>query len=489
MVTAKGEQMPPRLIAVSNRIPTGSHSSGGLVVALRDALSASGGLWIGAHPDPGTGLEEMEEVSGGGCRCLAFRLSEEEISDYYLGYANSVLWPLCHRRVDLVEMPSTYEERYRAVNARVAKLIAQVARPDDLIWVHDYHFFPLASELRALGLANRIGFFLHIPFPSLGDLSVLSQPEDFADWLADYNLLGLQTRGDVARCLEMYRADPRAEFMPDGTVKMQGRITSVRSFPIGIDVDHFRELAGVGGRNPFGREAPDSFVIGVDRLDYSKGIPNRFRAFGRYLKTRPEGTRPCLVQIAPPTRERVQAYQDITSELEEIAGRLNGAFAELDWTPIRYIHRSIDRSVLARLHRMARACAVTSLADGMNLVAKEFVAAQDPEDPGVLILSRFAGAAEDMTQALLVNPYDIEEMAAAIHQALEMPLEERRARHAACMEVVKRTDAARWAAQFLAALRTCMPTLSPQVARLSSSHRRHRPAPDEKPDRVDERLE
>ncbi|SDO71802.1 trehalose 6-phosphate synthase [Lutimaribacter pacificus] len=455
--------MPSRLIAVSNRIPAGEPPSGGLVVALKDALALSGGLWIGAHPETGTGREPLEEIQDNGNTHLAFRLSEDDLSDYYLGYANSVLWPLCHRRVDLIDMSAAFEARYRAVNARVGRMIASIARPEDVIWVHDYHFFPLASELRALGLSNRIGFFLHIPFPELGSLSVLSQPEDFSDWLASYNLVGLQTRADVARCLEVYRADPRAEFLVDGSVKFEDRVTEIRSFPIGIDVEDFRTQAARDAPDPFGRAAPESFVIGVDRLDYSKGIPNRFRAFGRYLETRPEGSYPCLVQIAPPTREQVQAYQDITSELEEIAGHLNGAFAELDWVPIRYIHRSIDRTVLARLHRRARVCAVTSIADGMNLVAKEFVAAQDPADPGVLILSRFAGAAEDMTDALLVNPYDIDDMTEAYRRAFAMPLEERQARHTACMEVVQRTDAASWAKQFLAVLRACVPTLPRQV--------------------------
>lgn len=457
--------MPPKLIAVSNRIPMDSQPSGGLVVALHDALADSGGVWIGAHPDTTPGPDGLEEIAAEPYRRLTFRLTEEEVANYYLGYANSVLWPLCHRRPDLVDMQPGFEDSYRAVNARVAALIAEVAGPDDLIWVHDYHFFPLASELRKLGVKSRVAFFLHIPFPSLGDLSVLSQPQDFADWLAHYNLMGLQTSGDVARCLEMYRSDPRAEFMTDGTVKFQDRLTSVRSFPIGINVDEFEAMAAVAEENPFGREAPEDFVIGVDRLDYSKGIPNRFQAFGRFLEQRAEGARPCLVQIAPPTREKVQAYQDITRELEEIAGHLNGAFAELDWTPIRYIHRHVAREQLARLFRLARAGLVTSFADGMNLVAKEYVAAQDPADPGVLILSRFAGAAEDMTEALLVNPYDIEDMAQAIATAFAMPLEERRARHAACLEVVRATDARIWTTNILRALDQAPPTLVPPWAR------------------------
>ncbi len=451
--------MSSRLIVVSNRIPMGDQPSGGLVVALHDVLANSGGCWIGAHPELGSGDERLEEIAEKPYRRLAFRLTPKEQQNYYLGFANSVLWPLCHRRVDLVRIRAAFEKAYRSVNSRLARLIAETAGPDDLIWVHDYHLIPLARELRALGLNNRIGFFLHVPFPVLTDLSVLPQPESFADSLAHYNLVGLQTRGDVARCLEMFRSDPRAEFLPDGSVKFLDRVTSVRSFPIGIDVASFRAEAERETSSPFGADSPKDLIIGVDRLDYSKGLPNRFRAFGRYLETRPEGSRPCLVQIAPPTRQQVEAYQDITRELQGIAGQINGEFAELDWTPIRYIHRAVDRDKLARLYRLARACLVTSLADGMNLVAKEYVAAQKSDDPGVLILSRFAGVAEDMTDALLVNPYDIEEMAHAIDTALHMPLEERQRRHAACLQVVENTDASIWSANFLHTLETCLPSL------------------------------
>ncbi|WP_245155638.1 alpha,alpha-trehalose-phosphate synthase (UDP-forming) [Paracoccus ravus] len=446
----------------------GESISGGLVVALHDALGCSGGIWIGAHPDPGDGDDSLEELGTSPYQRLAFRLTEEEQNNYYLGYANSVLWPLCHRRGDLVEMRSEYETSYRAVNARIARIVSRIAEPEDLIWVHDYHFLPLATEMRARGLRNRIGFFLHIPFPALGDLSVLSQPERFADDLAHYDLVGLQTRSDVARCLEMYRADPRAEFMPDGSIKFLDRFTSVRSFPIGIDTKGFAADAAQEAVNPFGREEPGSYIIGVDRLDYSKGLPNRFRAFARYLETRPEGVRPCLVQIAPPTRQQVRAYQDITRELEEIAGHVNGAFAELDWTPIRYIHRAVPRAELARLYRKARACLVTSYADGMNLVAKEYVAAQDPENPGVLLLSRFAGAAEDMTEALQINPYDVEEVSAAIAAAFDMPLAERKRRHAACLEIVKKTDVTIWSTDFLRVLMRCKPFAVPEYLGMRS---------------------
>jgi trehalose 6-phosphate synthase len=446
--------MSSRLVVISNRLPMGANPSGGLVVALHDTLAKSGGCWIGAHPETGTVEDRFEEIEGQDYRRLAFRLSEHEFEQYYLGYANSVLWPLCHRRPDLVSITSEAYECYEAVNRRVARMVASELKPDDLVWVQDYHFIPLARELRALGVENRIGMFLHIPFPVLADLSILPNPEEFADSLSHYNLVGLQTRGDVARCLEMFRDDPRAEFLTDASIKFRDRRTAVRSFPIGIDVAGFQADAQCEMEDPFGAGGPDLFAIGVDRLDYSKGLPNRFRAFGRYLELRPPEMRPCLVQIAPPTRQEVLAYQNITEELQGLTGQINGRFAELDWTPIRFINRSVDRSRLARLYRKARSCLVTSLADGMNLVAKEFVAAQDADDPGVLILSRFAGAAEDMVDALLVNPYDIDDMAQAIDRAFKMPLAERRERHRSCLAVVESSDAALWSANFVNVLRT-----------------------------------
>lgn len=454
--------MSGKLVVVSNRIPTGSTPSGGLVVALHDALTLSGGLWVGAHPDEGTPEQDgLTEIASGGYTRLAFHLSPQEYDNYYLGFANSVLWPLCHGRVDLVDIERGYEDAYLSVNARVARLLAEQIGEGDVIWVQDYHFLPLAAELRKLGVTARIGFFLHIPFPPLGALSTLPSPNDFAEWLSAFDLVGLQTRRDTAACLEMFRADPRAEFMTDGTVKFRDRTVSVRSFPIGIDAASFAEVAAAEGpETELGVDMDEDLVIGVDRLDYSKGLPNRFRAFGKFLDRRAgTGRRASLLQIAPPTRERVAAYRAIRTELEEIAGRLNGEHAELDWTPIRYIHRGVDRDTLARLHRRARACLVTSLADGMNLVAKEYVAAQDPEDPGVLILSRFAGAAEDMTEAVLVNPYDIEETSEAIEKALTMPIKERRRRHAHSLEVVRATEVGTWARSFVSCLKTCTPTL------------------------------
>ncbi|HBB82901.1 MAG TPA: trehalose-6-phosphate synthase, partial [Sulfitobacter sp.] len=252
-----------------------------------------------------------------------------------------------------------------------------------------------------------------------------------------------------------------SEFLMNGTIKCGARSVAVRSFPIGIDVETFVQAAQGGSeQDRLADDMAGDIVIGVDRLDYSKGLPNRFRAFGRYLETRDERERRVsMVQIAPPSREEVAAYRELRYELEELVGRVNGEHGEIDWTPLRYIHRNLDRDLLARLYRRARVGIVTPFADGMNLVAKEYIAAQDPEDPGVLILSHMAGAAEDLTDAILVNPYDIEDMSEALKTALALPLEERKRRHASCMAQVRATDVNRWSQTYVQALKNCAPML------------------------------
>ncbi|WP_341486109.1 trehalose-6-phosphate synthase [Thioclava sp. GXIMD4215] len=453
--------MAGRLIVISNRIPT-VDPSGGLVVALHDALLARGGVWVGADPDPSEeGRECLHELGDVPYRKRAFRLSKTERQNYYSGFANSVLWPICHRRTDLIEMKSEYRADYLAVNLRLARLIAQDLAPQDVVWVHDYHFLPLAMMLRSLGVTNRIGFFLHIPFPNITDLAILPRPEDFARWLASYNLLGLQTRGDVARALEMFRADPRAEFLRDGTVKFDEHIVTVASFPIGIDCDQIEATARSADPGPFGAANPRELIIGADRLDYTKGLPHKFEAFGRLLQGRVDrDARPTLLQIASPSRADVAAYRQITNDLQAISGRINGQYSELDWQPLRFVHRSVARDRLIGLMRRAEVGLVTPLADGMNLVAKEFVAAQAPDNPGVLVLSRFAGAAEDMKGALLINPHDLDETAGAIDYALAMPLDERRKRHADCLAVVRDSRISVWTDRYLARLASCVPTLA-----------------------------
>ncbi len=456
--------MTGRLVVVSNRIPTEAEPSGGLVVALHECLSEAGGLWVGSAPEtvaePSDALAEIGSAAGAYQR-KTFDITEAERDGFYLGYANGVLWPLFHRRTDLIDVERAHADAYLQVNARVARLIAAELGPDDMLWVHDYHFLPLACELRKLGVQSRIGFFLHTPFPQAADLPALPQREAFHDWIAAHDLVGLQTERDVAALLEVFRGDPDTEMLLNGRMRRRGALFSVGSFPIGIDAADFASLARENAHaDGLGVGPGQKLVLGVDRLDYSKGLVNRFEAFGAYLDMRERDprtrsavdTRAVFIQIAPPSRSDLDAYRDIREELETMSGRVNGAHAELDWTPIRYICRSVPRPTIAGLMRRADVCLVTPLADGMNLVAKEFVAAQDPDDPGVLILSHFAGAAERMHAALRVNPYDIDEMARAIREAVAMPREERRDRHAELLEGVQREGISWWTGNFLARL-------------------------------------
>lgn len=443
---------PSRLVVVSNRLPLGDNPSGGLVVALQDTLRESGGVWAGFsgqvvdQPD-----DHLQDHPGAAFQRLSFDLSPQEHDEYYLGYSNSILWPVCHGRPNLMRIMPEYLDGYARVNARIARLLLPHLRPGDRIWVQDYHLFPLAAELRALGVTAPIGHFLHIPFPGPADCAALPNPMQLFEWLSHYDLVGFQTERDLGAFAESARQLTDADQTGPMHFTLSGRAFRAGVFPIGIDARAFMAEA---------QDAPDSdrmrsltgaqMMIGVDRLDYSKGLPQRFRAYQLLLEKIPDlHEKISFLQIAPPTRGEVDAYQDIREETEHLAGRINGQFATLNWTPIRFIHRPFPRPVLAGLYRQARIGLVTPLADGMNLVAKEYVAAQDPNDPGVLILSRFAGAAETMTEALIINPHDPNELAAAMAQAMRMSQAERRHRHAALLNGVLDHDIAWWSRAYL----------------------------------------
>ncbi len=444
-----------RLVAISNRLPLGDNPSGGLVVALQDALRQSGGLWVGFSgeliEDPSDRLTFHE---GAPFQRASFDLNPDDHAGYYLGYSNSVLWPVCHGRPDLMQILPEDLDAYRRVNSRIADLLVPHLRPDDRIWVQDYHLFPLAAELRRRGVRSRIGHFLHIPFPGPADMATLPNPNELFEWLSHYDLLGFQTERDLSNFVESARQLAQVEPLDDRKFRINGRETQVGVFPIGIDAKAFIEEARQALEEDRMRSLTDSeIIIGVDRLDYSKGIPNRFRAFQLLLENNPDlHERIALLQIAPPTRGEVEAYRAIREETEHLAGRINGQFASVNWTPIRYIHRPLPRNVLAGLYRQARIGLVTPLADGMNLVAKEYVAAQNPDDPGVLILSRFAGAAETMEEALITNPHDTWELSEAMLRAIRMPLDERRRRHAALLKKVVEHDVGWWSSSYLSAL-------------------------------------
>ena len=450
-----------RLIVVSNRVavPSGDSQAGGLAVAVRSLLKHHGGLWFGWS---GTVSAEEEvatrTIQRGDMTYVVTDLVEADYQEYYNGFANRVLWPILHYRLDLAEFSRRDLSGYRRVNAHFANELNNLLQPDDVIWVHDYHLIPLAKMLRDRGHANRIGYFLHVPFPPPEILTALPNHEWLIPQLSAYDLVGFQTENDAmnfARYLENEcKLQKRGEF----SYQTPERIVRVGAFPIGIETNEFSRLARRSVRSPLVRGVLDSLagramMIGVDRLDYSKGLAQRMDAFERFLAVYPDWRgKVTYLQITPKSRSEIQEYADMERTISEAAGRINGAYGEIAWTPIRYVNRAYSRSVLAGLYRSARAGLVTPLRDGMNLVAKEYIAAQDPEDPGVLILSRFAGAAAECTAALLVNPYDPETVATSISHALSMPLEERRSRHQALFQVISDNDLNSWGERFLAAL-------------------------------------
>lgn len=445
-----------RLVCVSNRLPLGANPSGGLVVALESALTDSGGLWVGYRGEVSeTTSDSLTDLPGAPFERAAFDLTPAEYEGYYCGYANSELWPIFHGRADLCEIRPDHLEIYRSVNRKIAQQLAPRLQSDDRVWVQDFHLLPLAQELRGLGVEVPIGLFLHIPFPDVHNLSALSNGAEVIDWLSRFDLVGMQADRDVLSFLDCAWQLGSLEDFGKGRLKVNGRPMRIASCPIGIDAADFAEAARNAAPEDRLRSLTGAdLMIGVDRLDYSKGIPQRFRAFQTLLEHHEElHEKISFLQIAPPTREDISAYQVIREETEHLAGRINGQFATINWTPIRYIHRPLPRDTLAGLYRQAQIGLVTPLADGMNLVAKEYVAAQDPEDPGVLILSRFAGAAEQMGEALIINPHDAWEVAQAMAQALHMPLEERKRRWERLMNVVETQDVRWWSKRFLAGLK------------------------------------
>jgi trehalose 6-phosphate synthase len=462
---SKGKSAPPagrqRLVVVSNRVPVPKDGAkaGGLAVALEGALKQHGGLWFGWSGKTVDEPSEKPQVSEAGNITFAVvDLSQQDYDEYYAGFANRALWPICHYRLDLVQIDRNDTDGYFRVNQAFAAALAPLLKPDDIIWVHDYHFIPLAAELRKLGFKNRIGFFLHIPWPPSDVASALPAYERLLRGLAAYDLVGFHTPQDVdnfRQCL--VRENIGAEVGP-GEYRVDSHRIRTGAFPVGIDTQAFAKAAVSGERNALVRRTLASLgdrdlIIGVDRLDYSKGIKQRIEAFSCFIKSNSAfRNRVTYIQITPTSRSDVPEYKRMQHEIAEQAGWTNGSLGEVDWTPIRYVNRTIGHAALAGLYRMSRVGLVTPLRDGMNLVAKEFVAAQRPEDPGVLILSRFAGASHELDCAILVNPYDTEACAAAIARALQMPLEERLERWTTMIGRLRTNTVEAWCQLFLSTL-------------------------------------
>ncbi len=451
-----------RLVCVSNRIslPRKTAAPGGLAVGILTALKRTGGLWFGwggetIEHEPGDPDIHIRE----GVTYATIDLRQSEYELYYNGYANDLLWPLFH--YFLRGMRYSVEERdaYENVNRLFAHKLVPLLQPQDLIWVHDYHLIPLGRLLREQGVQRPLGFFLHIPFPNIEMLRVLPTYAELLLDLTHYDVVGFQTENDL-RAFHSgieHLFGPEA-ILPNNRIRVGDRVLRADVFPIGVDVEALQSKSVAAIETDVVRRMIDSLMsrdlmIGVDRLDYSKGLVERFTAYQHFLETYPEHIgRITYIQIAPLSRTDVRAYADIRRALEQAAGRTNGRFADTDWTPIRYLNRNFPHATLCGFLRAANVGLVTPLRDGMNLVAKEFVAAQDPENPGVLILSTLAGAARELSAALLVNPYDTRAVAHAIQTALSMPLSERLERHQSMLQILRRNDIAAWTRRFLEAL-------------------------------------
>jgi trehalose 6-phosphate synthase/phosphatase len=463
-----------RFLVVSNRLPftvralpggrwKAEPGSGGLVTALLPVLRSRGGIWFG-WPGAAIPTAKVRSAISGvdvGCDVAAIALSEEEIRDFYHGFSNEVVWPLFHDMPSLCNFDPGYWRAYRSVNRKYARAVAARARPSDFVWIHDYHLMLVGRELRSAKVRSRLGFFLHIPFPSPDVFMKLPWRRQVLEALLAYDLVGFQTRHD----LDNFNACLEKLGISRGT-------TRAGAFPISIDYNAFLRAAAKPEVADKARELHTllpkrRLVLGIDRLDYTKGISLRLRAFQVLLERYPDMRgKVSLMQVVVPSRETVPEYARMKTEIEQLVGRINGAFARPGgWVPVWYEYRSLSTLELMAYYRAADIALITPLKDGMNLVAKEYCACSIEEDC-VLILSEFAGAAEQLRKgAILVNPHDVEAVADAIRAAHAMPEEERTARMRAMRRSIRREDVFDWVESFLHA---ALPRELPKVARLDS---------------------
>jgi trehalose 6-phosphate synthase len=458
------EGNPVSLVVVSNRISRGNANepvTGGLAAALLPVVERSGAIWVGSSGRVRDGVqkEPFAEIEALGDGALAMLdLPAAHYGGYYEGFANSALWPALHSRADLIRASQGDYLSYREVNAFMARALLRFRKADTTFWIQDYHFLALGAELRDLGVTQPIGFFLHTPWPARDVIEGVPHHRDLVEAMLAYDLIGFQTEDDCEN-FASYLSSTLGLVVDDGVVLSRYGTTRIAVFPIGIDVEKFARQAAKAVSHPDVSRLRRSLngeklAIGVDRLDYSKGLVNRINAFDRMWTTHPSMVRTVsLLQIATPSRGAIEAYGNLQNELAKLVSDVNGRHGEVDWTPIRYLNKGFSQTVLAGLYRTAQVGVVTPLHDGMNLVAKEYVAAQNPDDPGVLVLSKFAGAANELDTALLVNPHDIDGMARTIAVALSMPFPERRMRWEAMMAKLRRRSIQQWFTSFVEALR------------------------------------
>ncbi len=475
--SSANEPATSRLIVVSNRLPfafkrtpgggwTAQPGSGGLVTALLPVLRNRGGTWIGwpgaagSAQDFAPALEEAGRQAG--YTLAAVALDEDEVRDFYLGFSNEVVWPLFHDMPSLCNFDAAYWRTYTRVNRKYAQAVSERAGRADFVWVHDYHLMNVGEELRDLGCQARLGFFLHIPFPSPDIFMKLPWRNEIVEALLQYDLVGFQTardRRNFVACVQALAPNVEFEGRPPviAATTPRGRVR-IGSFPISIDFNAFLKAAAADSVAAKARELHQllpkrKLVLGIDRLDYTKGIALRLGAFNDLLERHPDMRgKVSLIQVVVPSREDIPQYKAMKTEIEQLVGRINGAFARPGgWVPVWYEYRSLSRLELLAYYRAADIALVTPLKDGMNLVAKEYCACSIEEDC-VLILSEFAGAAEQLGGgALLVNPFDTQGVAEAIRRAHGMAKEERVARMRALRRSIRRHDVFAWVDSFLRA--------------------------------------
>jgi trehalose 6-phosphate synthase len=460
------------VIVVSNRAArakTDEPIAGGLASALIPMIKESGAIWVGSSghfSDAPQSRDSFAKIEALGSGALAtVDMPAKHYRGYYEGFANSALWPALHSRPDLIQITADEYASYREINAFMARALLRFSGPEALFWVQDYHFLTLGAELRRLDIGRPIGFFLHTPWAARNTVAAVPHHSELVSAMLAYDLIGFQTDDDLRNFEDYLQFELRLSVV-DGAVKSKYGLTQLATFPIGIDVDEFSARATKAVTRPEIARLRASLqgaklALGVDRLDYSKGLPNRIRAFDRLFDLDPSLKRKIsLLQLAVPSRGNIRAYRELKAELAALVGEINGRHGEVDWLPVRYLNKGYGQLTLAGFYRVADVGLVTPLHDGMNLVAKEFVAAQNPFDPGVLVLSSFAGAARELDAALVVNPHDIDGLARQIANALVMRLDERRERWQAMISKLRKSSVQKWFSNFLRALTSASPATS-----------------------------
>ncbi len=450
-----------RIVVVSNRVqvPTDANvKAGGLAVALDGLMAQRGGLWFGWSGEVGEEVRRVTQRTVGAMQFATVDLTREEHDRYYNEFSNATLWPLLHSMPEHMIFDRRSAQVYRQTNERMTEALVPLLRPTDVIWVHDYHLMAMPAMLRARGVNAPIGFFLHVPFPAPDMLASVPEAGSLISDLLSADLVGFQTANDLENFSAAAIRLAGATRLSDDGLQLGARRVRLGVFPVEIEAHEFAGMAEgawrAGNVERLRRSLQgQKLVLGIDRLDPTKGLIQRLLGFRRLLETRPDWRRNVtLLQIAAESRTDVSAYQDLRAAIDAEAGAINSEWGEPDWTPARLIARGGPRAIVAGYMREASVGLVTPLRDGMNLVAKEFVAAQDPQDPGVLVLSRFAGASHQLGSSLLVNPHDPDELAEALDRALTMPLGERQERWQAAWQAIEAATPAAWGRGFISAL-------------------------------------